>query len=73
MKQKWLDGIIFKQDIFGLKNLDELLKVGDVIYVKLKNKNQYEIKQEPEIDGGIVVMDLTQEVISNEWRFSFKK
>ena len=70
-----LDGIIYKQDVtWTKKNLDEFLKVGDVIYVKLNNKNKYEIKQEPEINGAIVVMDpYTGRVLAMSGGFSFKK
>ena len=41
------------------KELEDLFNVGDVIYVKkVKDKNdEYELKQLPKVNGGIVVMD----------------
>ena len=66
--------LLITKKLLGQKNFDELFKVGDVIYVKLNNKNKYEIKQEPEINGAIVVMDpYTGRVLAMSGGFSFKK
>ena len=37
--------------------LNELFKIGDIIYVKYLNNNKYSLKQIPKANGGIVVMD----------------
>ena len=56
------------------KNLKELFKIGDVIYVKKIDENNYSLKQEPLINGGIVVMDpYTGRVLALSGGFSFKK
>ena len=38
------------------KSLKEVFKVGDIIFVK-KNKNSWNLKQYPKVDGGIVALD----------------
>ncbi len=68
-------GIIEYKDIsWTKKEFDELFEVGDVIYVsKIKDK-QYELKQLPKINGGIVAMDpFTGRVHAISGGFSFKK
>ena len=56
------------------KEFNELVKVGDIIYVKNFNKNIYELKQLPKVNGGIVVMDpFTGRVMALSGGFSFKK
>ena len=50
------------------KNLKNLLKVGDIIYVKKLMIINYSLKQLPKINGGIVVMDpYTGRVVSFKW------
>ncbi len=55
------------------KEFDELLKVGDLIYVKEIKENVFSLKQIPKINGGIVVMDpYTGRVLALSGGFSFK-
>ena len=56
------------------KDFSELFKIGDVIYVKKINNQNYELKQLPKVNGGIVVMDpFTGRVLALSGGFSFKK
>ena len=56
------------------KNLDELFKPGDLVYVKKIKGNTFELKQLPQANGAIVVMDpYTGRVLSMSGGFSFKK
>ena len=56
------------------KNIDELFKVGDLVYVKNINQENYELKQLPAVNGGIVVMDpFTGRVLAMAGGFSFNK
>jgi len=56
------------------KNIDELFKVGDLVYVKNINQEDYELKQLPAVNGGIVVMDpFTGRVLAMAGGFSFNK
>ncbi len=68
-------GLINYNDIsWTKKQLSELLNVGDVIYVKNISENLYSLKQLPEVNGGIVVMDpFTGRVKAVSGGFSFKK
>ena len=70
-------GIIKYSDIqWTKKEFDQLLKVGDVIYVKkIDNSNNfYSLKQLPLVNGGVVVMDpFTGRVLALSGGFSFKK
>jgi penicillin-binding protein 1A len=70
-----LDGKIEFNDIsWTKKEFDQLLKVGDIIYVKKINDKIYSLKQLPKINGGIVVMDpFTGRVLALCGGFSFKK
>jgi penicillin-binding protein 1A len=69
-----LNGIIEYKDIsWTKKEFDDLLKIGDVIYVKNIRSNKYSLKQIPKINGGIVVMDpFTGRVLALSGGFSFK-
>ena len=69
------EGVIKFQDIsWTKKEFPELLKVGDIIYVKKINSKNYSLKQLPKINGGIVVMDpYTGRVLALSGGFSFKK
>ncbi len=69
------DGVIeFKDISWTKKEFNQLLKIGDIIYVKeIKNK-KYSLQQLPKINGGIVVMDpFTGRVLALNGGFSFKK
>tara|TARA_B100000700_G_scaffold7930_1_gene8351 strand:+ start:1725 stop:4076 length:2352 start_codon:yes stop_codon:yes gene_type:complete len=50
--------IIFKDLKWtGAKNFNQLLEVGDLIFVKKNNKNNWMLKQMPLVNGSIVVMN----------------
>jgi len=68
-------GTIKSQEVSWIKkNIKDLFEVGDLIYVKKKNKNIYELKQLPRVNGAIVVMDpFTGRVLALSGGFSFKK
>ena len=56
------------------KSINELFEVGDTVYVKKINNVNYELKQLPSVNGGIVVMDpYTGRVLAMSGGFSFKK
>ena len=56
------------------KDLDELFKIGDVIYVKKIAENKYSLKQLPSANGAIVVIDpFTGRLKAMSGGFSFKK
>ena len=56
------------------KELNKLFKIGDVVYVENISKNNFALRQLPEINGGIVVMDpFTGRVVALSGGFSFKK
>ena len=69
-----LSGIIKYNEIsWTKKEFEDLLKVGDLIYVKKVKDNFYSLKQLPKINGGIVVMDpYTGRVLALSGGFSFK-
>ena len=55
------------------KEFENLLKVGDLIYVKKVKDNFYSLKQLPKINGGIVVMNpYTGRVLALSGGFSFR-
>ncbi len=70
-----INGIIKYRDIsWTKKELNDLLKIGDVIYVKNLKDNLFSLKQLPKVNGGIVVMDpFTGRVLALSGGFSFKK
>ncbi len=70
-----IEGFIKYQDIsWTKKEFDDLLKVGDIVYVKQISKNNFSLKQIPKINGGMVVMDpYTGRVMALSGGFSFKK
>ena len=56
------------------KEFNELLTVGDIIYVKKIDNNSYSLKQLPKVNGAIVVIDpYTGRVLALSGGFSFKK
>ena len=72
--QNKLKGKINYKDItWTKKEFSDLFQIGDVIYVKKIFENYYTLKQLPEINGGIVVMDpFTGRVLALSGGFSFK-
>ena len=55
------------------KSFEDLLKLNDIIYVKKIKKNKWSLKQLPNINGAIIVMDpYTGRVLSMVGGFSFK-
>jgi penicillin-binding protein 1A len=65
--------IKFKDISWTKKEFKNLLKAGDIIYVKNIDKNFYSLQQLPKINGGIVVMDpYTGRVFALSGGFSFK-
>ena len=68
-------GIIKHEDVnWTRKNLNQLFKIGDIIYVKKINQGNYSLKQVPLANGGIVVMDpFSGRVLAMSGGFSFKK
>ena len=70
-----LIGVIeYKNISWTKKNFNEILKLGDVVYVKNLKNNNYSLKQLPKVNGGIVVMDpFTGRVLALSGGFSFKK
>ena len=68
-------GIINYEDInWTRKNLNQIFKAGDIIYVKKKNEGNYSLKQFPLANGGIIVMDpYSGRVLAMSGGFSFKK
>ena len=69
------NGVInFNDVIWTRKELNKLFKIGDIIYVKKISDGNYSLKQIPEANGGIVVMDpYTGRVLALSGGFSFKK
>tara|TARA_B100001173_G_scaffold248642_1_gene219197 strand:- start:10 stop:2346 length:2337 start_codon:yes stop_codon:yes gene_type:complete len=69
------DGKIEFTDIsWTKKEFEQLLDIGDVVYVKKIQGNNYSLKQLPKVNGGIVVMDpYTGRVLALSGGFSFKK
>ena len=68
------EGIIEYKDIsWTNKEFNQILKKGDIIYVKKIRKEFFSLKQLPRINGGIVVMDpYTGRVVALSGGFSFK-
>ncbi len=69
-----LNGLIKYNEIsWTKKEFEDLLKVGDLIYVKRVKDSLYSLKQLPKINGGIVVMDpYTGRVLALSGGFSFR-
>ncbi|MDA9629716.1 PBP1A family penicillin-binding protein [Candidatus Pelagibacter sp.] len=66
--------IKFKDISWTKKEFNQLLKIGDIVYVKKINENNYSLKQLPKVNGGMVVMDpYTGRVLALSGGFSFKK
>tara|TARA_B100001741_G_scaffold124104_1_gene102127 strand:- start:642 stop:2981 length:2340 start_codon:yes stop_codon:yes gene_type:complete len=71
--QNGKEGVIDYKDIsWTKKEFTELLKKGDVVYVKHKKDNFYSLQQIPKVNGGVVVMDpFTGRVFALSGGFSF--
>ncbi len=69
------NGIIYYEDInWTRKNFNEIFKVNDLIYVKKISDGVYSLRQLPNVNGGIVVMDpYSGRVLAMSGGFSFKK
>ena len=66
--------INYKNISWTKKELNKLFKNGDVIYVENIDKDNFTLRQLPEVNGGIVVMDpFTGRVVALSGGFSFKK
>ena len=70
-----LKGLIEYKNISWIKKeFNEILKIGDVVYVENINSNTFALRQLPLANGGIVVMDpYTGRVLALSGGFSFKK
>ena len=70
-----LNGIVKYENISWIKKeFNEILKIGDVIYVENIGGNIFSLRQLPLVNGGIVVMDpFTGRVLALSGGFSFKK
>ena len=68
-----IKGIINYSNItWTKKEFDEILKPGDIVYVKKIKENSYSLNQIPKINGAIVVMDpYTGRVLALSGGFSF--
>jgi penicillin-binding protein 1A len=73
--EKKLEGIIKYENIsWTKKEFNELFNIGDIIYVENISKNIFALRQLPNVNGGIVVMDpFTGRVFALSGGFSFKK
>jgi len=72
---KKLEGIIKYENIsWTKKEFSKLFDIGDVVYVENINDNIFALKQLPNVNGGIVVIDpFTGRVLALSGGFSFKK
>ena len=68
-------GIIKYEDInWTRKNFDQIFKINDLIYVKKISDGVYSLRQLPNVNGGIVVIDpYSGRVLAMSGGFSFKK
>ena len=69
------NGIISYEDInWTRKNFNQIFKVNDLIYVKKISNGIFSLRQLPNVNGGIVVMDpYSGRVLAMSGGFSFKK
>ncbi len=69
------NGIINYEDInWTRKSFEEIFKINDLIYVKKLSDGNYSLRQLPDVNGGIVVMDpYSGRVLAMSGGFSFKK
>tara|TARA_B100000989_G_scaffold253587_1_gene202057 strand:- start:5169 stop:7505 length:2337 start_codon:yes stop_codon:yes gene_type:complete len=73
--QSGINGVINYNDIvWTRKEFNKLFKKNDIIYVKKLSAGNYSLKQLPQVNGGIVVMDpYSGRVLALSGGFSFKK
>ena len=73
--EKKISGTIKYENITWVKKeFNEVLKIGDIVYVENLKENIFALRQLPEVNGGIVVMDpFTGRVLALSGGFSFKK
>ena len=69
------NGTISYEDIsWTRKNFDQIFKINDLIYVKKVSDGVYSLRQLPNVNGGIVVMDpYSGRILAMSGGFSFKK
>ncbi len=69
-----INGIIEYSSIkWTRKNFEDLFEVGDLIYAQHTEKNKFELRQLPKVNGAIVVMDpYTGRILAMSGGFSFK-
>jgi len=69
------NGVINYEDInWTRKNFDQIFKINDLIYVKKISDGLFSLRQLPNVNGGIVVMDpYSGRVLAMTGGFSFKK
>ena len=69
------NGVISYDDInWTRKNFDQIFKINDLIYVKKISDGIFSLRQLPNVNGGIVVMDpYSGRVLAMSGGFSFKK
>ena len=66
--------ILYKNISWTKKEFKDLFKVGDIVYVENLTNNEFALRQLPEVNGGIVVMDpFTGRVLALSGGYSFKK
>ena len=66
--------IKYKNISWTKKEFHKLFSLGDIVYVENINRDNYALRQLPEVNGGIVVMDpYTGRVVALSGGFSFKK
>ena len=69
-----IKGLLGQTEISWIKRSEKYLSVGDIIYVKKNKNNFFNLKQIPEVNGAIVVMDpFTGRVLAMSGGFSFLK
>jgi len=73
--EKKIKGIIKYENIsWTKKEFNKLFDIGDVVYVENINSNIFALRQLPNVNGGIVVMNpFTGRVLALSGGFSFKK
>ncbi len=69
------NGVISYEDInWTRKNFNQIFKINDLIYVKKISDGIFSLRQLPNVNGGIVVMDpYSGRVLAMSGGFSFKK
>ena len=73
-EKKIKGNIKYKNISWTKKEFNELFNIGDVIYVENIKDNIFALRQLPNVNGGIVVMDpFTGRVLAISGGFSFKK